>query len=52
MVKTIPLHDDDALVFLDVLPELSPDFIEKVRKSRRQMFTQTKSINDDKPNKY
>ena len=51
MVKTIPLHDDDALVFLDVLPELSHDFIEKVRKSR-QMFTQTKSTNDEKSNKY
>ena len=28
MVKTIPLYDDD-LIFLDVLPELHPDFIEK-----------------------
>ena len=50
MVKTIPLHDDD-LLFLDVLPELNPDFIEKMRKSC-QMFTQTKFTNDDKPNKY
>ena len=28
MAKTIPLHDDD-LLFLDVLPELHPDFIKK-----------------------
>lgn len=41
MTKIVDLHDDD-LIFLDVLPELSPDFIEKVRKSR-QMFPQTKS---------
>lgn len=44
MVKTIPLHDDD-LLFLDVLPELHPDFIEKIRKSR-QMFPQTISQNN------
>jgi hypothetical protein len=49
MIKKIPLHDDD-LLFLDVLPELHPDFIEKMRKSR-QMFphpnikTMKKSLN-------
>ena len=26
------LHDDDDIILLDVLPELHPDFIEKVRK--------------------
>lgn len=31
MAKTIPLHDDNDLLFLDVLPELHPDFIERVR---------------------
>ena len=36
MTKKIPLHDND-LLFLDVLPELHQDFIEKIRKSR-QMF--------------
>lgn len=39
MTKTVPLHDDD-LLFLDVLPELHPEFIEKVRKTR-QAFPQT-----------
>ena len=32
MTKKIPLYDDN-LLFLDILPELHPDFIEKVRKS-------------------
>ena len=45
MAKTIQLHNDDDMIFLDVLPELNPDFIEKVMKSR-QMFTHTKSQND------
>ena len=49
MVKIIPLYDDD-LIFLDVLPELHPDFIEKMRKSR-QMFTHTKYKNDGNTNK-
>lgn len=44
MTKTVPLYDGD-LLFLDVLPELHPDFIEKVRKSR-QTFPQSKSQND------
>ena len=44
MTKIVPLHDDD-LIFLDVLPELHPDFIEKIRKSC-QMFPQTKHSND------
>lgn len=45
MAKTIPIHNDDDMIFLDVLPELHPDFIEKVRKSR-QTFPHTKSKND------
>ena len=45
MAKTIPLNNDDDMIFLDVLPELHPDFIEKVRKSR-QMFPHSKSQND------
>ena len=45
MAKTIPIHNDDDIIFLDVLPELHPDFIEKVRKSR-QAFPHTKSQND------
>ena len=49
MIKKIPLHDDD-LLFLDVLPELHTDFIEKMRKSR-QMFPQTKYKNDGNTNK-
>ena len=49
MAKTIPLHDDDLLV-LDVLPELHPDFIEKIRKSP-QMFPQTNFQNDGNINK-
>ena len=49
MTKTVPLHDDDIL-FLDVLPELHPDFIEKVGKSR-QAFPQTKFQNDGNINK-
>ena len=45
MAKTIQLHNEDDMIFLDVLPELHPDFIEKIRKSR-QAFPQTKSQND------
>lgn len=43
MAKLIPLYDE--LIFLDVLPELHPDFIKKVRKTR-QAFPQSKSQND------
>ena len=50
MAKTIQLHNDDDMIFLDVLPELNPDFIEKVRKSR-QLFPQSKSQNDGNINK-
>lgn len=49
MTKKIPLYDDD-LLFLDVLPELHPDFIEKMRKTR-QTFPQTKFKNDGTINK-
>lgn len=49
MTKIVPLHDDN-LLFLDVLPELHPDFIEKVRKSR-QAFPQTKFQNDGNINR-
>ena len=49
MTKMVPLHDDN-LLFLDVLPELHPDFIEKVRKSS-QAFPQTKFQNDGSVNK-
>lgn len=49
MTKIVPLHDDN-LLFLDVLPELHPDFIEKVRKSS-QAFPQTKFQNDGSVNK-
>ena len=35
MAKTIQLHNDVDMIFLDVLPELHPDFIEKIRKSRQ-----------------
>ena len=49
MTKKIPLHDDDVL-FLDVLPELHPEFIEKVRKTR-QAFPQTISQNNGNINK-
>ena len=45
MAKTIQLHNDDDMIFLDVLPELHPDFIEKVRKFRHE-FPQSKSQND------
>lgn len=45
MAKMIQLHNDDDMIFLDVLPELHPDFIEKVR-IYRQKFPQTKSQND------
>lgn len=50
MEKTIQLHNDDDMIFLDVLPELHHDFIEKVRKSR-QTFPQSKSQNDGNPTK-
>ena len=50
MAKTIPIHNDDDMIFLDVLPELHPDFIEKVRKSR-QMFPQSDFQNNGNPNK-
>lgn len=49
MTKIVPLHDDN-LLFIDVLPELHPDFIEKVRKSS-QAFPQTKFQNDENINK-
>lgn len=49
MTKKIPLCEDN-LLFLDVLPELHPEFIEKVRKSR-QAFPQTKFQNDWNINK-
>ena len=49
MIKKIHLHDDD-LLFLDVLPELHTDFIEKMRKSH-QMFPQTKVQNNENTNK-
>ena len=49
MTKTVPLHDDD-LLFLDVIPELHPDFIEKIRKSS-QMFPHPQSKNDENSNK-
>ena len=49
MTKIVDLHDDD-MIFLDVLPELHPDFIERVRKSR-QAFPHTKSQNDGNHNK-
>ena len=45
MAKTIQLHNDEDMIFLDVLPELHPDFIEKVRKTR-QVFPQSKYEND------
>ena len=34
MTKKIPLYDDN-LLFLDVLPELNPGFIENVKKVRQ-----------------
>ena len=34
MIKKIPLHDDD-LLFLDVLPELHPEFIERIKEQRK-----------------
>ena len=49
MTKIVDLHDDD-MIFLDVLPELHPDFIEQVRKSR-QTFPPSKSQNDGSPTK-
>ena len=49
MTKIVPLHDDN-LLFLDVLPELHPDFIEKVMKSS-QVFPQTKFQNDGNINR-
>ena len=50
MAKTVQLHNDNDLIFLDVLPELRPDFIEKIRK-QRQMFPHTKLQNDENTNK-
>lgn len=41
----IQLHNGDDMIFLDVLPELHPDFIEKVRKYR-QMSPHIKLQND------
>ena len=32
MAKTIPLYNE--LIFLDVLPELHPDFIERIKHER------------------
>ena len=49
MTKIVPLRDND-IIFLDVLPELHPDFIEKVRKTR-QAFPLTKFQNDGNINK-
>ena len=49
MTKKIPLYDDN-LLFLDVLPELNPSFIEKVKKVR-QAFPQTVSQNYGKSTK-
>ena len=49
MTKKIPLYDDN-LLFLDILPELHPDFIEKVKKVR-QAFPQTVSQNNGNINK-
>lgn len=34
MAKTIPIHDENFL-FLDVLPELHPDFIERIRQQKK-----------------
>lgn len=50
MAKTVQLHNDDDMIFIDVLPELRPDFIEKIRK-QRQMFPHTKSKNEANINK-
>lgn len=33
MAKLIPLYDE--LIFLDVLPELHPDFIERIKNERK-----------------
>jgi hypothetical protein len=49
MTKKIPLYDDN-LLFLDVLPEPNPSFIEKVKKVR-QAFPQTVSQNNGDINK-
>lgn len=35
MAKIIPIHDDE-IIFLDVLPELHPDFIELIRRKREK----------------
>lgn len=50
MAKTIQLHNNDDMIFLDVFPELRPDFIEKIRK-QRQMFPHAKRKNDENANK-
>lgn len=34
MTKIVPLHDDD-LIFLDVIPELHPDFTERIRQQKK-----------------
>lgn len=49
MTKTVPLYDNN-LISIDVLHELHPDFIEKIRKIR-QMFPHTKSQINGNPNK-
>ena len=33
MAKLIPIYDE--LIFLDVLPELHPDFIERIKNERK-----------------
>ena len=33
MAKTVPLYDE--LIFLDVLPELHPDIIERIKNERK-----------------
>ena len=49
MAKIILLYNE--LIFLNVLPELHPDFIEKKIRESRQMFPQTNSQNDENTNK-
>ena len=50
MAKTIPIHNYDDMIFLDVLPELYPDFIKKVRESR-QTFPHSESQTDENTTK-
>lgn len=33
MAKEVPLYDE--LIFLDVLPELHPEFIERIKEQRK-----------------